>query len=282
MKLRFPVEVEDLKQRGHEAKLHWIIDCYSVHKAKSIREYLATKSSWLCVTYIAPGLTPKIQVCDLVVNYTFKHVLTAACHEHLLQDILKQYERGAEDGTARPDTKLSTVKPHLCDWLHAAWSAVGDKQKSVQETWASCGFSRCWKLGFQRDALDQISTLFPGGEYAAGLAPDGVEDDPVQQIFLEDPASDDEDAAANSNHAATAPHAPAPIPHAPATVPVYTTSSVVAPAVQPSTLETTTAAPAVHPSTLDSTTTAPAARSRRPAAIAGVAAAARASADTDL
>jgi hypothetical protein len=83
----------------------------------------------------------------------FKHSFKQQFDSYTTKNIEKQIgEKELKD--VKLDTKMTTLKPHLCSWLLQAWGYV-NKPKMISRGWEMCGLDRAFNQAFQTSAMDE-------------------------------------------------------------------------------------------------------------------------------
>jgi hypothetical protein len=117
-----PYRQKQAKEMGLEkdAKLIWLLDCWSVHMSKDFTSWVKEKYPQILLIFVPANCTSVLQPANVIIQRPFKHSFKLQFDTYTSQDIGHQLEeKDLKD--VKLDTKMTVLKPLLCSWLYQAW-----------------------------------------------------------------------------------------------------------------------------------------------------------------
>jgi hypothetical protein len=134
----------------------WIIDYWSVHISKDFRAWMKRTSPLIHLLFVPANCTSIFQPADVILQRPFKHAFRQEFNKYTMEVIKNQLESSSD---VKVDTKMSTLKPLICQWLFTAWHHLTTKLDMVEKGWKHTGLLKAFEPEFQKQAMvDNIKT----------------------------------------------------------------------------------------------------------------------------
>lgn len=125
----------NLYNLDRESRAIVLLDCWSVHKSKQFRDYVRRTHPNILLVYIPPNCTGQLQVADVALNYSFKHLIKIQYEEWVADEVMKQLQ-------ANESVKLATgakiIKPLILEWCYNSWKKLENRQELIIKGWYKC------------------------------------------------------------------------------------------------------------------------------------------------
>jgi hypothetical protein len=139
-----------------DQEMVWIIDCWSVHISKDFRAWMKKTSPLIHLLFVPANCTSIFQPADVILQRPFKHAFRQEFNKYTMEVIKNQLENSSD---VKVDTKMSTLKPSICQWLFIAWRHLTTKLEMVERGWKHTGLPKAFEPEFQKQAMvDNIKT----------------------------------------------------------------------------------------------------------------------------
>jgi hypothetical protein len=149
----YRVQQTEILQMDKETKLIWLIDCWSVHKSKELISWVKEKHPEILLIFVLANCTSVLQPADVILQRPFKHAFRKQYDMYTSESIDSQLATNAAKDV-RVDTKMSTLKPLLCNWLFLSWQHI-NKPQMIKVGWSLCGLLQAFQQPFQVHAMDE-------------------------------------------------------------------------------------------------------------------------------
>jgi hypothetical protein len=156
-----------------------LLDCWSVHKSKEFRDFMAAEFPNILLIFVPARCTSKCQPVDLALNRPLKAAATAAFEKHLHDTFLAAINVGTLPADIKINVGMAALRsliPHFC---HAGFARLMRAPEIIIKGWERAGLLAAWDDDFQRAAILEAARLFPNaGASLAALEPEGREPEP--------------------------------------------------------------------------------------------------------
>jgi hypothetical protein len=139
-----------------DQEMMWIIDCWSVHISKDFRAWMKRTSPLIHLLFVPANCTSIFQPADVILQRPFKYAFRQEFNKYTMEVIKNQLESSSD---VKVDTKMSTLKPLICQWLFTAWHHITTKLDMVEKGWKHTGLLKAFEPEFKKQAMmDNIKT----------------------------------------------------------------------------------------------------------------------------
>jgi len=107
----------------------WQIDCWSVHRSKEFRSWMAITHPDIQLEYVPGGCTGLWQACDVGIQRVFKHAIRRAARADMIAEALLELEKDDLKNTSaiHLTKSLPVIRNRSVGWLNKAYNAVNNR-----------------------------------------------------------------------------------------------------------------------------------------------------------
>jgi hypothetical protein len=130
---------DEMIERYHlnpESKLLVQVDRWSVQTGKAFRAFHREKcAAWCEMIYIPPRCTPKLQLCDVMLNHVLKADIRRQFTAWLAECVLHDNRLFPDNFDEKRMLKKSMLRNNSIIWVHNAWHALERKHTYIDAGW---------------------------------------------------------------------------------------------------------------------------------------------------
>jgi DDE superfamily endonuclease len=128
---------QTIKQHNldRESRAIVLLDCWSVHKSKEFRNYVRRTHPNILLVYIPPNCTSQLQVADVALNYSFKHLIKIQYEDWITNEVLKQLQ---VNESVKLATGAKIIKPLILEWCYNSWKKLENRPELIIKGWYRC------------------------------------------------------------------------------------------------------------------------------------------------
>jgi hypothetical protein len=152
VKILTPYRILQIEELGlsQDQEMVWIIDCWSIHINKDFRAWMKRTSPLIHLLFVPANYISIFQPTDVILQRPFKHAFRQEFNKYTMEVIKNQLESSSD---VKVDTKMSTLKPLICQWLFTAWHHLTTKLEMVKKGWKQTGLLKAFEPEFQKQAM---------------------------------------------------------------------------------------------------------------------------------
>ncbi|EKM78198.1 hypothetical protein AGABI1DRAFT_129327 [Agaricus bisporus var. burnettii JB137-S8] len=173
----------------------WKIDCWSVHRSRSFREWMKENHPNIILVFVPGGCTSVWQPLDVGIQRVLKLSMRRSAHRDIVHEVSSQIEEGVEHIAL--DTTLGTLRNRSLQWALNAIADV-DNQQLILKSFEMCCVGPDWNLSqaslTSPSALEALRNLprtnKPFYDELCGLTPSTCSEFPPGSEVEEQPFTD--------------------------------------------------------------------------------------------
>lgn len=142
-----------------------IVHFWRIQGADGRRFYKWFKEKVICIVFVPPSCTDRLQPMDLTVQKIVKDKLKERFQKSYANQISKQLENGNTDQTLTPvDLRLSFLKPLSAEWLVQVHADIKSDKILIYKGFEKSGIAEA--VGYKFSSCEQWSTCIVSVDYS--------------------------------------------------------------------------------------------------------------------
>ena len=102
----------------------WTIDCWSVHRSQEFRDWMRENYPWILMQYVPGGCTGIIQLCDVGIQWIFKHTMKKTTVSHIVKEIVVHLNNNKDPGMIMLTKTVGVLRNWSVEWLVKGYQVI--------------------------------------------------------------------------------------------------------------------------------------------------------------